>query len=88
MGTQKEIAKEIVNGDGDYILSLKENQKTLHDDVELFFKEEVVIQNKTQLEEQGLYYKTLDNSHGRFKKIRFAHDFGNRNLFSMPSCKP
>ena len=40
-------------------------------DVELFFKEEVVIQNKTQLEEQGLYYKTLDNSHGRFEKREY-----------------
>ena len=37
MGTQKEIAKTIVNRDADYMLALKENQKTLHDDVQLFF---------------------------------------------------
>jgi len=71
MGAQKNIAAEIIKGGGDYILALKENQKTLHDDVELFFKEEVLPQNKKELEDQGLYHKTLDNSHGRFEKREY-----------------
>jgi predicted transposase YbfD/YdcC len=33
MGCQKEIARKIVQGGGDYVLSLKGNQGTLHDEV-------------------------------------------------------
>jgi predicted transposase YbfD/YdcC len=33
MGTQKAIAKQIVEGDADYLLALKGNQETLHDEV-------------------------------------------------------
>ena len=33
MGTQKAIAKQIVDGKGDYVLALKGNQESLHDAV-------------------------------------------------------
>ena len=36
MGTQKEIAEKIRKKKGDYVLALKENQKTLYEDVSLF----------------------------------------------------
>ena len=36
MGTQTEIAKAIRDKEGDYILALKENQKTLSNDVKLY----------------------------------------------------
>ncbi len=39
MGTQSEIAKKIREKGADYILSLKENQKRLYEDVRLFFEE-------------------------------------------------
>lgn len=39
MGTQTEIAKKITEKGADYILALKENQKTLYEDVRLFFEE-------------------------------------------------
>ena len=39
MGTQREIAEKITEKGADYILSLKENQKTLYEDVRLFFEE-------------------------------------------------
>ncbi len=39
MGTQSEIAKKITEKGADYILSLKGNQKTLYEDVRLFFEE-------------------------------------------------
>ena len=39
MGTQTEIAKKIREKGADYILSLKENQKTLYEDARLFFEE-------------------------------------------------
>ncbi len=39
MGTQTEIAKKITDKEADYILALKENQKTLYRDVALYFDE-------------------------------------------------
>ncbi len=39
MGTQTEIAKKITEKGADYILALKENQKTFYEDVRLFFEE-------------------------------------------------
>jgi predicted transposase YbfD/YdcC len=38
MGCQREIARQIVDGGGHYLLGLKGNQGTLHDDVRLFFE--------------------------------------------------
>lgn len=37
MGTQRQIAAEIVNKGGDYVLALKGNQSSLHEDAKLFF---------------------------------------------------
>lgn len=39
MGTQTEIAKKITEKGADYILALKENQKTFYEDVKLFFED-------------------------------------------------
>lgn len=39
MGTQTEIAEKIVGKGADYILALKENQRTLFQDVKLYFEE-------------------------------------------------
>ena len=39
MGCQREIAQQIIDGGGHYLLGLKGNQGTLHKDVELFFKD-------------------------------------------------
>lgn len=33
MGTQKEIARQIINQEGDYVLALKGNQETIHNEV-------------------------------------------------------
>lgn len=71
MGTQTEIAKTIVNAGAEYVLSLKENQKTLHDDVELYFKEEVLTKTKKDLAKKEIYYKTLEKDHGRIEKREY-----------------
>lgn len=71
MGTQKDIAETIKDCGGDYILSLKENQKTLHDDVELYFQTEILTQEKGKLKKEEKYYKELDNSHGRIEKREY-----------------
>ena len=39
MGTQRAIAKQIVDCEADYVLALKGNQSALHEDVRLFFEE-------------------------------------------------
>jgi len=38
MGTQKAIAQQIVEAGGDYLLAVKDNQKTLAEDITLFFE--------------------------------------------------
>lgn len=39
MGAQRDICEQIVNQDGDYVISLKGNQGTLHEDVKLYFSD-------------------------------------------------
>ena len=39
MGTQTQIAEQIVDKGGDYILALKGNQSSLHTEIESFFKQ-------------------------------------------------
>ena len=64
MGTQREIAKTIINKDADYILALKENQKTLFSDVCLFFDQ------WEEMKRQGYAFDedtTVDGGHGRIE---------------------
>ena len=67
MGTQKAIARQIVEGGAEYILSLKENQGTLYQEVSEYFEKELFPQNKGELEKGGKYYKTLCQDHGRIE---------------------
>ena len=64
MGTQTEIAESIIDNGGDYILALKENQKTLYNDVKLYLDD--IHQEKKLLESQN-YYRTVEKGHGRFE---------------------
>ncbi len=41
MGTQKEIARRIADKGADYVLALKGNQTSLHEDAALFFADPV-----------------------------------------------
>ncbi|MBD2771403.1 ISAs1 family transposase [Iningainema sp. BLCCT55] len=66
MGCQKEIVKEIVRQDADYVITLKENQGNLYSDVERLFKS--AIQKGFQGENHETY-TTEDIGHGR-KEIR------------------
>jgi predicted transposase YbfD/YdcC len=59
MGTQKEIARTIVKGGADYVLSVKDNQPTLLEDISLYF----------ETEKAGCdTFKTVEKSHGRYEK--------------------
>jgi predicted transposase YbfD/YdcC len=62
MGCQKEIAKTIIDKNADYVLALKGNQGTLHENVELFFQDHIE-RNFTDIDVDT--HKTVDVNHGR-----------------------
>ena len=64
MGCQKEIAKQIVDGGADYVLALKGNQGTLHEEVSEFFDEVFVGNLDAELEQ----HQSLEKDHGRIEK--------------------
>lgn len=64
MGTQTAIAKAIIDKKADYILSLKENQKSLYNDVKLYLDD---IRQEKSLLDPANYHKTVDKGHGRFE---------------------
>ena len=59
MGAQREICEQIIDQEGDYVISLKGNQGTLHKDVKLY------------LEDEAAYLMTNENNdkgHGRIEQ--------------------
>ncbi len=68
MGCQKEIAKQIIEQKGDYILRVKGNQGTLHEAMEITFKQAETLQY------QAMNYYTaedeVNNDHGRIESRR------------------
>lgn len=68
MGCQKKITQKIIKGSADYVIAVKGNQKTLHDDIKDFFNES---------EKQGYqsvnfdYYEKVDKAHGRIETRRY-----------------
>lgn len=68
MGTQKEVAKKIIEKNGDYILAVKGNHGTLQEDVELFFEG---MEEMKEPNDQFDYYKTLDKDHGRIESREY-----------------
>lgn len=61
MGTQKAIAAKIVEKEADYVLALKGNQSTLHDDVKRFFADEGLARSCA-------VHATTDAGHGRIEE--------------------
>lgn len=64
MGCQTQIADQIIAGGGDYLLSLKGNQGTLHEDVILLF-DDLVESNYTAYEYGTA--RSVDKNHGRIE---------------------
>lgn len=62
MGTQKQIAKQIVERDADYVLALKANQGNLFEDVQQVFAQAEAV-NFAGVEHD--FDQTLDKGHGR-----------------------
>jgi predicted transposase YbfD/YdcC len=64
IGTQTEIAQQIVDQGGDYLLPVKENQKHLYEDIELFFK---LAQQNEYAKVSHTYHRTANGGHGRLE---------------------
>ena len=58
MGCQKDIAEKIIETGADYVLGLKGNQGTLHEDVKLYFEDDTEAVKKTV---------TKEKDHGRIE---------------------
>lgn len=67
IGCQKEIARQITEGGGDYVLGLKENQKTLHGKVRLLL-DEAILDGFAGMS-HGVFEQT-DGDHGRIETRR------------------
>ena len=65
IGCQHEIAGKIREERADYVLAVKGNQQTLHEEIKWFFDETEVEKDRAE----GLidYYKTVDKDHGRIE---------------------
>ncbi len=68
MGCQKEIVRTIIGKGADYVLGLKGNQGTLHDDVKLYF-EDCLASGFRDIEYD--YHETIDGDHGRIERRRY-----------------
>lgn len=67
MGAQREICEQIISQGGDYLISLKGNQETLHKDVIDYFNDKKTLEN-------GLISEENDKGHGRIEQ-RIAYSF-------------
>jgi len=62
MGCQTKVAEDIIDREADYMLSLKGNQGTLHEDVKLFFESAETS--------PAVGFESVDGGHGRIEKRR------------------
>lgn len=68
IGTQKAIAEEIIEREGNYILALKENHPALLEDIRLYAQQEVLPRKTSELKARGSYAMSLEKGHGRIDK--------------------
>ena len=68
MGTQKKIAKKILSKKANYILALKGNHSTLHDDIRLFLSSEVDKLHQNKAHKITAYHEDQDKGHGRIEQ--------------------
>ena len=73
MGCQRDIAAKIIDKKADYVLALKGNQGTLHEDVALFVTEQKANGFQDTIISQA---ETVDGDHGRIetRKTTVIHD--------------
>lgn len=79
MGCQRKIAKEIIEADADYVLALKGNQETVHEEVKTFL--DTSLEEKKRKRPQGAQVpkevtrlqelETVEKDHGRLEIRRY-----------------
>jgi predicted transposase YbfD/YdcC len=65
LGCQSEIARQIVEGEGNYVLAVKQNQKTLHEKVKRLL-DEAILDGFEGLDHDR--FESVDGNHGRVEK--------------------
>lgn len=73
MGTQTAIAEKIKSRRCDYVLAVKENQKTLYEEISLYFDEEDHLKD---IKENKNYLRTSEKNHGS-ADVREYYQTGN-----------
>jgi len=93
MGCQKKIAKEIHESDADYVLALKGNQETVHDEVKTFLDEEIRLHLDPERKTTSslLVFETIEKDHGRHEIRRYylstkTHWFQDRDQWENLQC--
>src|SRR6266403_1368334 len=79
MGCQKKIAKEIIEADADYVLALKGNQETVHEEMKTFL-DSALLERETK-RPVGVpppkaaatlaSWETVEKDHGRLETRRY-----------------
>lgn len=64
IGTQKDIASQICEKNGDYVLALKKNQPQLYEDVSLYLND---VASGQIIDPSMDHYKNTDSNHGRLE---------------------
>lgn len=67
MGCQKEIAGQIIEQGGDYVLALKSNHPTFHDEVKLFL-DDAIAKDFKGIDHDT--FRSVDGGHGRIETRR------------------
>lgn len=70
LGTQKAIAKQVIDGGADYVLALKGNQETLHQGVVGYLTEQL---DKDFAGVRARRYQTRETGHGRQETRTYFH---------------
>lgn len=68
MGTQTDIVKTIVAGEGDYCLAVKGNQGTLFEDISLYFSDGKILE---KLQAKGQSYRTVEKARGQIESREY-----------------
>jgi len=66
MGCQKRIAREIIEADAQYVLALKGNQETVHEEVRGYLDDAI-----TRRLDDLAYLETVEKDHGRLETRRY-----------------
>lgn len=79
MGCQKKIAREIIESDADYVLALKGNQETVHEEVKAFLEDALTQRSArrpkgaklSQAAARLAVHQTVEKDHGRIETRRY-----------------